>query len=164
MMPSLKGAAIAYAPSAALFVLAAMAFGCAPNDAGKAAATADSVATKASAPPRVVIQEPENDAQIPGSNVLIVLSNENIQLAPAGDTTPGTGHFHLFVNLDVTPAGQPIPAGNPGIIHLGKAQTSYELTNRAPCAYTVISILGDLAHRFIEPQVTDTVRFRVRLP
>jgi hypothetical protein len=164
MMPSLKGLAFVRAMGALTLALAAIGLGCAPSDAGNAGAVADSAAAKASAPPSVVILEPENDAQVPGSSVLIVLANENIELAPAGDTRQGTGHHHLFVNMDVPPPGAPIPPGVPGIVHLGQAQTSHELTNLAPGAYTVISVLGDLAHRRIEPQVMDTVRFRIRLP
>jgi uncharacterized protein DUF4399 len=164
MMPSLKRVALAPASGAAMFALAWIVSACAPSDAGNAGAAVDSAAAKASAPPRAVILEPENDAQVTGSSVLIVLSNENIELAPAGDTRAGTGHHHLFVNMDVTPPGEPIPAGVPGIVHLGQAQTSHELANLAPGSYTVISVFGDLAHRRIEPQVTDTVRFRVRLP
>jgi hypothetical protein len=128
-----------------------------PNsDAGNAGA-----AGKSAALPRISIVEPEEGASLNGSSVLIVLSAENIALAPAGDTTPGTGHHHLFINAPILPAvGEPIPAGITGIVHLGKAQTSYELTNLAPGEYTVISVIGDLAHRRLE-QVADTVRFRV---
>jgi hypothetical protein len=164
MMPSPKCLAFVRATGAVTLAWAALGSGCAPSDAGNAGAVADSAAAKASAPPRVVILEPEDDAQVPGSSVLIVLSNENIELAPAGDTRPGTGHHHLFVNMDVPAPGAAIPAGVPGIVHLGQAQTSYELANLAPGAYTVISVIGDLAHRRIEPQVMDTVRFRIRVP
>ena len=126
-----------------------------PNsDAGNAA-------DKSAALPRISIVEPDEGASLNASSVLIVLSAENIALAPAGDTTPGTGHHHLFINAPILPAvGEPIPAGIQGIVHLGKAQTSYELTNLAPGEYTVISVIGDLAHRRLD-QVADTVRFRV---
>ena len=126
------------------------------SDAGSAGA-----ADKSAALPRISIVEPEEGASLPGTSVLITLIAENIVLAPAGDTTPGTGHHHLFINAPILPAvGEPIPAGIPGIVHLGKAQTSHELTNLAPGEYTVISVMGDLNHRRID-QVADTVRFRV---
>jgi hypothetical protein len=112
--------------------------------------------------PRVSFVEPTDGAELTGPAVRIVLATENITLAPAGDTTPGTGHHHLLVNGAPPAAGEAIPAGVPTIVHLGKAQTSYELTNLSPGEYTVIAVLGDLAHRRINPQVLDTVRFRVR--
>jgi hypothetical protein len=134
--------------------------GCGSADQGNADA-AD--ATKAATAARVTILEPEEGAEVPGTSVLIVLSAENIEIAPAGDPRPGTGHHHLFVNAPVIPAaGEAIPAGVAGIIHLGQAQTSHELTNLTPGEYTVISVVGDLAHRRVDPQVLDTVRFRVR--
>ncbi len=124
---------------------------------------ADGAAAQAVGPPRVAILEPEDGAELDGASVLMVLSAENIELAPAGDPRPGTGHHHLFVNAPVLPdPGQEVPIGLSGIIHLGQAQTSYELTTLAPGEYMVIAVLGDLAHRRIEPQTADTVRFRVR--
>ena len=112
--------------------------------------------------PRVSIVEPADGAELTGPIVRIVLATENITLAPAGDTTPGTGHHHLLINGEPPAAGDAIAAGVPAIVHLGKAQTSHELTNLTPGEYTVIAVLGDLAHRRISPQVLDTVRFRVR--
>ncbi|MGH7468939.1 MAG: DUF4399 domain-containing protein [Longimicrobiales bacterium] len=142
--------------------LSALAYGCGSTDQANDAATTDA-SKAAGAPPRVVILEPEDGAEVTGTSVLIVLSAENIEIAPAGDTRPGTGHHHLFVNAPVIPAaGEAIPAGVAGIIHLGQAQTSYELTNLSPGEYSVISVVGDLAHRRVDPQVLDTVRFRVR--
>ncbi|HSL71839.1 MAG TPA: DUF4399 domain-containing protein [Longimicrobiales bacterium] len=111
--------------------------------------------------PGAIIEQPADGAELSGPAVTIALRAENIALAPAGDTTPGTGHLHLFINTDVTAAGELIPTGA-GIVHLGKAQQSHELTGLAAGDYTVIAVLGDLAHRRIEPQIMDTVRFRVR--
>lgn len=112
--------------------------------------------------PRITILEPAEGAELDGRSVVIVLGAENIRLAPAGDTASGTGHHHLFVNQTVVGPNEPIPAGVATIVHLGLAQTSHELTNLAPGEYTVIAVIGDLVHRRIDPQVTDTVRFRVR--
>ena len=117
---------------------------------------------QAAAVPRITIQEPAEGAELDGRSVVIVLGAENIRLAPAGDTASGTGHHHLFVNQEVVAPGEPIPAGVTTIVHLGQAQTSHELTNLTPGEYTVIAVVGDLVHRRVDPQVTDTVRFRVR--
>jgi hypothetical protein len=130
-----------------------------------AAAASDS-AVAASEPaalvPHVTIVEPVDGAELDGPNVRIVLSIENIELAPVSEQRAGTGHHHLFVNVPPVEPGQAIPAGQTGIVHLGQAQTEHELTNLAPGEYTVISVVGDLVHRRIDPQVLDTTRFRVR--
>lgn len=116
------------------------------------------------ASPRVVIVEPAEGAQLDTGVVRIVMQTESIELAPAGEDRPDTGHLHLFVNTPVTPAGTVIPAGVEGTVHLGQAQTSYELSTTTPGEYVVIAVLGDFAHRTIDPQAMDTVRFTVRSP
>lgn len=127
-------------------------------------ASEDAPATDANtaAVPRITIEQPAEGAELDGRSVTIALAAENIRIAPAGDTASGTGHHHLFVNQEITAPGAAIPAGVTNVIHLGKAQTSHELTNLAPGEYTVIAVIGDLVHRRIDPQVTDTVRFRVK--
>ncbi len=150
---------------ALLLALGLSAFGCAGNDEGQqdAGAATDAAGAKAAdAVASSAILEPADGAELQGPTVRLVLSVQNLELAPAGDARSGTGHHHLFINLPITAPGEPIPAGVPGIVHLGQAQTSYELTNLTPGEYTVIPVLGDLAHRRIDPQVLDTLRFRVR--
>jgi len=148
---------------------AAVAFGgCGGEEPGAGAGQAEPLleteqpGAASEAIPRALIVEPAEGAVLDGPTVHIVFAVENIALAPAGDTTPGTGHLHLFVNTATTPPGEVIPAGEAGIIHLGQAQTSYDLSDLAPGEYTVIVVLGDLVHRMIDPQMADTVRFRVR--
>ena len=112
--------------------------------------------------PRVEILAPADGAELDGPDVRIVLRASDIDIVPAGEERPGTGHHHLFVNTPVTPPGEPIPSDVPGIIHLGLAQTEHVLEGLAPGEYTVIAVMGDFVHRYIEPQRLDTVRFRVR--
>lgn len=148
----------------ALLVLnAALLMGCQSGGSGNQPGDAPQppAPRAAAAPPRVIIREPRDGAELAVGPVRIVLSAENIQLAPAGEDRAGTGHLHLFINQPVTDIGVAIPAGAEGIVHLGQAQTSHELTALRPGEYTVIAVLGDFAHRTIA-QTTDTVRFRVR--
>jgi hypothetical protein len=147
------------APIAVLLSLTGLA--CESRPAEEEAAPNPETISAAAPVARVVIEQPAEGAEVQ-RNVTIVLGTENIRLAPAGDTASGTGHHHLFVNATITDPGQPIPAGVNNVIHLGRAQTSHELTNLPPGEYTVIAVLGDLVHRRIDPQVTDTVRFRVK--
>lgn len=138
---------------------AALVTGCGSGDLDTRAETPEPPAS-----PRVVILEPAEGAEFDAGPIRIVMQAESIELAPAGEDRPNTGHLHLFINQPVTPAGNVIPAGVDGTVHLGQAQTEFELTAASAGEYTVIVALGDFAHRTIDPQAMDTVRFRVRDP
>jgi hypothetical protein len=111
----------------------------------------------------VAITEPVDEAELPAGDVHVTLAAENIDIRPAGDTSPNSGHHHLLLNVAAPPEGEPIPAGQEGFVHLGQAQTEYTFENLAPGEYTLVAVIGDLAHRVL-PQVTDTVRFTVVAP
>ena len=50
----------------------------------------------------------------------------------------------------------------PGVhIHMGQAQTEYELTGLAAGEHMVIAVVGDGSHIPLNPSVVDTVRFVV---
>jgi hypothetical protein len=111
---------------------------------------------------RVHITEPADGATIEGNSVRVVFEVENLEVVPAGVMDPGTGHHHLVVNADLTPADQPIPAIEGSHIHFGLAQTEYEMTDLAPGDYTIIAVVADGVHVPLQPWVVDTVRFSVR--
>ena len=112
-------------------------------------------------PPTAQILQPTEGASLEGPDVLVQLGVEGISLAPAGLDSINTGHLHLFVNHDLTPEGEVIPAGE-GIIHLGLAQSEQQLTGLEAGEYTVIAVLGDYLHVRIPGSRTDTVHFTVR--
>jgi hypothetical protein len=124
----------------------------------------DAADTPGDAPDRVaraaVIVAPADADTVDGPSVRIELATENVAVRPAGTEEPGSGHHHLFVNRDLTPLGETIPAES-GIIHLGGAQTEHTLEDLAPGTYTVIAVLGDYQHVRLDAK-TDTVRFTVR--
>ncbi len=146
--------------AAALFAVAGCGAGGTADAEREAAGVGEAV--DAAALPAVQILEPADEAELSG-DVRVVLGASNIQIAPAGDTLPNSGHHHLFLNRETTPEGEPIPAGEPDIVHLGQAQTEYTFSDLEPGEYTLVAVIGDLVHRVI-PQVTDTVRFRVVAP
>ncbi|MCT8952680.1 DUF4399 domain-containing protein [Pseudomonas lundensis] len=77
---------------------------------------------------------------------------EGIQLAPAGDQTPNTGHHHLLIDVDQPiAAGQVIPA-DANHVHFGKAQTEAEVT-LAPGKHTLQLELADKNHMTFEPVI-----------
>ncbi|MEK6768930.1 MAG: DUF4399 domain-containing protein [Gemmatimonadota bacterium] len=110
----------------------------------------------------VEIAEPVDGAQLAEPSVKVVLAASGIEIAPASEERPGTGHHHLFVDRDPVPPGDTIPQGVTGIIHLGRAQTEFTLENLAPGEHRVIAVLANFAHVALDPPAVDTVRFTVR--
>jgi len=120
----------------------------------------EAAATPAAVPAAVIVS-PADGAAVEGPAVQIDLGVENITLAAAGTNEPGTGHLHLFINHDLTPVGEVIPAGD-GIVHLGRPQSGYLLEGVEPGEYTIIAVLGDWAHVRLAEAHTDTVRIVVQ--
>jgi hypothetical protein len=84
----------------------------------------------------------------------------NIKAASAGD--PTSFHFHYFV--DVNPAtvivpGQPIPAGNPAIIHSGELSVTFAGLTAGD--HTVWVVMGRLNHVPCAGDVSAVVKFTV---
>ena len=140
---------------AAALVLALAACADAP-DSGEMGA-----ASEGPAGPSVRIVQPADGAMVQGGSVLIRLEVSGLTIAPAGTMEPGTGHHHLMVDADLPAAALPIPT-TPGVhIHMGQAQTEYELTGLAAGEHTVIAVVGDGSHIPLNPSVVDTIRFVV---
>ena len=109
----------------------------------------------------VTIVTPMDGALINGNEISVTLSS-TVEILPAGDLTPGSGHHHLYLNADLTPAGQPVPTVPGSIIHMGDASTSYTFEGVEPGEHRIIAVVGDGVHIPIQPWVVDTVTFTVR--
>ena len=112
--------------------------------------------------PSMEIVTPQDGDTVPGPAVMARLSALDFVVVPAGDTTPNSGHFHLFLDRDVLAAGEPIPAEPGQIIHLGTGADSLNLEGVAPGAHRLIGVVGDAAHVPVQPWIVDSVRFFVR--
>jgi len=110
---------------------------------------------------KVKITAPAHGATLSGP-VKITLAATGVEIVPATDERPGTGHHHLFIDRDPTPADDTIPRGVTGIIHLGRGQTEFVLDSLKPGPHRVIAVVGDSKHRPLHPLVADTVRFTVK--
>lgn len=116
----------------------------------------------AARPATVAFVEPADGAVLSGSDVRIVLAVSGVEIAPAAVERAGTGHHHLFVDHDLTPLSDTIPAGVTGILHLGQGQTEFLLRELAPGEHRVIALLANWAHVPLSPPAVDTVRFTVQ--
>lgn len=112
---------------------------------------------------KVTILSPADGATVE-KTFTVKFGIEGMQLKPAGDATPHSGHHHLLVDVDKEPAanavlptsampeaGQVLPAG-PQVLHFGKAQTETSLT-LSPGKHTLQLVLGDQFHVPFKPSV-----------
>ena len=111
---------------------------------------------------RVHILQPHNGDTLTTSDVRVVLEAKGVEIIPAVEKRPGTGHHHLFLDTDLTPPNDTIPKGATGIIHLGRGQTEFTLTDVAAGAHRLIAVVADGDHIPLKPLVVDTVRFVVQ--
>jgi len=133
----------------------------APEDAGASEAPQAS-APEAESPARVIIQSPASGAEVEGPVVEVTLGVENLTIVPAGEQQPNSGHHHLFLDADVSPAGEPMPAEPGRIVHMGDGSSTYRFENVAPGEHRLIAVIGDWQHVPLVPNVADTVTFTVR--
>jgi hypothetical protein len=153
-----------------LLTLGTVAVGCGGGgdaDSGASAADAEAAESVMEAeamrlPAVVRIVSPAQGATVDGQAVEIILESENTEIAPVDQGRMGTAHHHLFVNTDVTPAGEVIPMGRDGIIHMGDGSTSFTLRDLAPGEYRIIAVLADLLHIPLDPPAVDTLFITVR--
>ncbi len=118
-------------------------------------------ADEAAEPVEVWFEEPQDGATVEGPDVRVVLGSSGIEIEPVEEGIQGTGHHHIFVNEDATPAGQVIPANVEGIIHLGDGSAEYVIEGLAPGEYRLIAVLADLMHIPLDPPAQDTVHITV---
>src|SRR3989442_7049053 len=102
------------------------------------AALLSSAALAQTTRPRVKITTPRNGASVT-CPVKVTLKATGVEIVPATDERPGTGHHHLFADRDVTPANDTIPRGVTAIIHLGRGQTDVLMGSLKPRAHPVTS-------------------------
>jgi len=110
---------------------------------------------------RVEIVGPADGATVTGPGLRVELQAHGVEIVPAGVEQPNSGHHHLFMDVPVTAAGEPIPAG-PGIVHLGGAQTEYTFEGLDAGEHILIAQLGDRLHVPVESVGADTVRFTIQ--
>ncbi len=109
----------------------------------------------------VSIVQPGDGAEVAGPGVEVVLETTGISITEAGVMDPGTGHHHIFLDVDVTPMGEIIPAGVDGIIHKGDGTSVHMLEGLTPGEHRIIAVVADGVHIPLDPPVVDTIFFTV---
>jgi hypothetical protein len=126
--------------------------------AGVAGATRHAAAQAA---PTLTITSPSNGATVAApATITVAVTGVTIKAASEGD--PNSSHLHYFVDKDpanIVKPGQPIPTGDPNIIHSGSL--TQQLPSLGPGQHHVWVVLGHLDHTPYSPNVQADVTFTV---
>lgn len=129
-----------------------------------AAAPAEAPAELKSAPApegaKVYFVDLKDGAEVT-SPVTVKFGVDGIEIAPAGEDKPNSGHHHLIVDGDVAPPDAPIPVDE-HYHHFGKGQTETVL-ELAPGPHTLQLEFGNYLHvPFNPPLVSDKITVTVK--
>ncbi|MGU3777515.1 DUF4399 domain-containing protein [Burkholderia metallica] len=127
--------------------------------AGAVCVAAMAVSTLARAEARVYFEAPSEGATV-SNPVHVKFGVEGMDLRPAGDMTPNTGHHHLLIDEQPIEKGKVIPATEHSL-HFGKAQTETDL-KLPPGPHTLTLQFGDGAHRSYGPEMSSTIKINVK--
>lgn len=115
--------------------------------------------TPAPAEKRVFFVEPADGATV-GTKFKVKFGVAGMEVKPAGDETPNSGHHHVLVNLDSITAGETIPFTEKHI-HFGKGQTEAELT-LTPGRYKLTMQFADKNHGSYGKAMSQTITVTVQ--
>jgi len=116
----------------------------------------------ASEAPTVRILAPAEGEALGSPDVRVVLEIGGMAIRPAGDMTPHSGHHHLYLDHDLTDPTEPVPTIPGQVIHMGDGSSEYVFEGVEPGEHRIIAVVGDFAHRPLQPWVVDTVFFSIR--
>jgi hypothetical protein len=110
----------------------------------------------------VRILSPEPGETVDGPDVRVVLEIGGMEIRPAGDPTPHSGHHHLYLDHDLTDPTLPVPTIPGQVIHMGDGSSEFTFQGVEAGEHRIIAVVGDFAHVPLQPWVVDTVFFTVR--
>ncbi len=97
------------------------------------------------------------DGDMVKSPVHLEFGVTGMKVAPAGTVNPGTGHFHLLIDTQLTEDQKKLPIlKDAQHIHYGKGQTEADVT-LTPGKHTLQLVMGDGAHMLHNPPVISDV-------
>ncbi len=105
------------------------------------------------APPRIDIVTPRRGDVLTPGDVRIVWR------PPSGALRTGD-HYHVFLDRDLPAVGEPIPFGDPRVVHV-MGDTSLVFHDVEPGPHRVTVVLGDASHRVRGGLFRASVPFRV---
>jgi len=104
-------------------------------------------------------------ASVTGSTLTVKVDPANVNIKPAAQGDLTSFHLHYFMDLDpatIVVPGQPIPVGNPTIIH--SASLTQSVASLAPGQHTVWVVAARLNHVPCAGGVMTSVSFTTSAP
>lgn len=105
--------------------------------------------------PRIEILSPRRGEVVAGDQV-------TVRWRLVGADQPAGSHYHVFLDRDLPAAGEPIPFGDPWIVHLAGDETTFTFRGVEPGVHRVTVVLGDAAHRSRSGIYRASVPFRTQ--
>jgi hypothetical protein len=135
----------------------------APVEAAPAPAPVEA-APVAAAPPaapagaKVIFVSPKDGDKVK-SPVKIVMGVEGVEVKPAGELAPNTGHHHVIIDAAGVTAGETVPKDEKHV-HFGKGQTEAEL-ELTPGEHTLTLQFADGNHTSYGDVLATTIKITV---
>ncbi len=130
------------------------------SPAAAAPAAAGLTSTAAPAGAKVFFVELKDGAEVV-SPVNIKFGVEGIEIAPAGEDKPNSGHHHLVIDSELPPPDAPVPADKNNL-HFGKGQTEASIA-LTPGKHTLqLSFANYLHVPFNPPLASDKITVTVK--
>ena len=107
----------------------------------------------------VAFVEPADGATV-SSPFKVKFALTGMEVKPAGDMTPNTGHHHLLINADSIKAGEVISADEQHL-HFGKGQIETVVT-LAPGVYRLTMQFANGAHQSYGSALSKTISVTVK--
>jgi hypothetical protein len=148
----MKSSSLAGAVAVA-FVLMLFGQALAQGQPGAAPAATESGFKRTSAPADAYcyIGWPNDGEIIRVTHLKIWFGTRNFGVAPAGTSSPNTGHHHLLIDTPLPPLDQPIPSDK-NHLHFGLGQTEAYI-DLPPGTHTLQLLIGDADHVPHDPPV-----------
>jgi len=125
---------------------------------GVALATASLLALPAAAAGVSFVSPTDGDTV--GSEFMVQMAVDGMEVRPAGEVVEGTGHHHLIVDGGALAAGMPVPS-DATHLHFGKGQSETTL-KLPPGDHTLTLQFADGQHRSYGPGMSQTITVHVK--
>ena len=100
------------------------------------------------------------DGAVVTSPFTVKFAVSGMEVKPAGDMAPNTGHHHLLINQGPIKAGETIPA-DAQHLHFGKGQTETSVT-LPPGKYSLTMQFANGLHQSYGPELSKTINVTVK--
>lgn len=159
----LEGAGMNIVRAAIVTILAALVVGCSGPPApvsspSPAAATATPTPEETVAAKRVFFVDLADGAEVK-SPVVVAMGVEGMEVKPAGENVPNSGHHHIVIDGSFVPEGEAVPADE-NHIHFGTGATEATL-ELPPGDHTLTLQFADYLHKSYGEPMSATIKVKV---